>query len=107
MAEYATACATGNGQTLSIPKTGGLIPLNTPPYYAIRTRPGITFTYGGAKINPQAQVIDKNDQPIPGLYAAGADCGGIYTRGYTGGLCMGLAYGLIAGEGAAKYAAPK
>ena len=107
MAEYATACATGNGQTLSIPKTGGLIPLNTPPYYAIRTLPGITFTYGGAKVNARAQVIDKNDRPIPGLYAAGADCGGIYTRGYTGGLCMGLAYGLIAGEGAAKYTAPK
>ena len=107
MAEYATACATGNGQTLSIPKTGGLIPLNTPPYYAIRTRPGITFTYGGAKINARAQVIDKNDRPIPGLYAAGADCGGIYTRGYTGGLCMGLAYGLIAGEGAAEYTTPK
>ncbi len=106
MAEYATACATGNGQTLSIPKTGGLIPLNTPPYYAIRTLPGITFTYGGAKVNAQAQVINKNDQPIPGLYAAGADCGGIYTQGYTGGLCMGLAYGLIAGENAAEYTAP-
>ena len=104
MAEYATACATGNGQTLSIPKTGGLFPLNTPPYYAIRTLPGITFTYGGAKVNPKAQVLDKNDRPIPGLYAAGADCGGIYTRGYTGGQCMGLAYGLIAGEGAAQHA---
>lgn len=43
-----------------------------------------------------------DDSPIPGLYAAGADCGGIYTLGYTGGLCMGLAYGLIAGEGAAR-----
>ena len=107
MAEYATACATGNGKTLSVPKTGGLIPLNTPPYYAIRTLPGITFTYGGAKVNAQAQVLDKNDQPIPGLYAAGADCGGIYTRGYTGGLCMGLAYGLIAGENAAKYTTPE
>ena len=104
MAEYAIACATGNGQTLSIPKTGGLIPLNTPPYYAIRTLPGITFTYGGAKVNAQAQVLDKTDQPIPGLYVAGADCGGIYTRGYTGGLCIGLAYGLIAGEGAAQHA---
>ena len=107
MAEYATACATGNGQTLSIPKSGGLIPLNTPPYYAIRTLPGITFTYGGAKVNARAQILDKNDRPIPGLYAAGADCGGIYTRGYTGGLCMGLAYGLIAGEGAAEYTAAK
>ncbi len=104
MAEYAAACATGNGQTLSVPKSGGLIPLDTPPYYAIRTLPGITFTYGGAKVNANAQVLDKTNRPIPGLYAAGADCGGIYTRGYTGGLCMGLAYGLIAGQGAAQYA---
>ena len=104
MAEYAAACASGNGQTLSVPKSGGLIPLDTPPYYAIRTVPGITFTYGGAKVNANAQVLDKTDRPIPGLFAAGADCGGIYTRGYTGGLSMGLAYGLIAGEGAAQYA---
>lgn len=104
MADYAAACASGNGQTLSIPKSGGLIPLDTPPYYAIRTVPGITFTYGGAKVDANAQILDKTDCPIPGLFAAGADCGGIYTRGYTGGLSMGLAYGLIAGEGAAQHA---
>ena len=104
MADYAAACASGNGQTLPIPKSGGLIPLDTPPYYAIRTVPGITFTYGGAKVNANAQILDKTDCPIPGLFAAGADCGGIYTRGYTGGLSMGLAYGLIAGKNAAQHA---
>lgn len=103
MTEYASACAQGNGQNLSVPKTGGLIPLNTPPFYAIRTLPGITFTYGGAKVNNRAEVLDTANQPIPGLYASGADCGGIYTKGYTGGLCIGLAFGHIAGQEAAHY----
>ena len=103
MAEYARACAAGDGRSLPVPKSDGLVPINTPPFYAVRVLPGITFTYGGAKVNAGAQVLDKTDSPIPGLYAAGADCGGIYTLGYTGGLAMGLAYGLIAGEGAAEY----
>ena len=103
MAEYASACAQGDGQDLSVPKSGGLIPLNTPPFYAIRTLPGITFTYGGAKVNNRAEVLDTANQPIPGLYASGADCGGVYTRGYTGGLCMGLSFGLIAGQEATHY----
>ena len=106
MAEHARACAAGSGQGLSVPRSGGLIPLDTPPYYAIRTLPGITVTYGGAKVNASAQVLDETGAPIPGLYAAGADCGGIYTWGYTGGMCIGLAYGLIAGAGAARYARP-
>lgn len=103
LAEYASACENGNGEMLSVPKSGGLIALNTPPFYAIRTLPGITFTYGGAKVNDRAEILDRADQPIEGLYASGADCGGIYTRGYTGGLCMGLSFGLIAGQRAADY----
>lgn len=103
MSEYASACAQGNGQNLSVPKSGGLIPLNTPPYYAIRTLPGITFTYGGVKVNNRAEVLNTANQPIPGLYASGADCGGVYTKGYTGGLCLGLAFGHIAGQEATNY----
>jgi len=103
MEEYQTACKQGNGQTLSMPKSGGLHLLNTPPFYAIRTQPGITFTYGGVKISPQAEVLDPANKPIKGLYASGADCGGVYTRGYTGGLCMGLSFGYIAGQEAVHY----
>ena len=104
MEEHARACAAGSGEGLSVPRSGGLVPFDAPPYYAVRTRPGITFTYGGPKVNARAQVLDRSGAPIPGLYAAGADCGGIYTRGYTGGMCIGLAYGLLAGRGAAEYA---
>ena len=104
MEEHARACAAGSGEGLSVPRSGGLVPLDRPPYYAVRTLPGITFTYGGLKVNAGAQVLERTGGPIPGLYAAGADCGGIYTRGYTGGMCIGLAYGLLAGRGAAEYA---
>ena len=104
MEEHARACAAGSGEGLSVPRSGGLVPLDAPPYYAFRTLPGITFTYGGPKVNAGAQVLDRSGAPIPGLYAAGADCGGIYTRGYVGGMCIGLAYGLLAGRGAAQYA---
>ena len=99
--EYNAAARAGDGAALPIPKSGGLLPIETPPFYALRCLPGITFTYGGARVNEQAQVLDTSRQPIPGLYAAGADVGGIYTRGYTGGLVLGLAFGRIAGRAAA------
>jgi len=53
-----------------------LIPLNTPPYYAVRGSGHILNTIGGIKINEHMEVLDKKDNPIPGLYAAGVDTGG-------------------------------
>ena len=75
-----------------------------PPFRAIKFLPGITFTYGGVLINAQAQVLDSRGHPLPGLFAAGADAGGIYTFGYTGGLSLGLSFGRIAGQQAAALA---
>lgn len=101
---YNTACEADDASMLSIPKSGGLIKIAEPPFYAIRVVAGVTFTYGGVKVDSEAQVLDRSGGPIGGLYAAGADCGGIYTRGYTGGLSMGLAFGRLAGRNAAAYA---
>ncbi|MEM7034874.1 MAG: FAD-dependent oxidoreductase [Chloroflexota bacterium] len=100
--DYNQACATNDASQLLVFKSGGLDPISTPPFYAIKMLPGVTFTYGGLKVNTQAQVLNQQDQPIPGLFAAGADVGGIYTRGYVGGLAMSLALGRLAGKGAAK-----
>ena len=103
IAGYNEACHRKDGASLPVPKSGGLVALEEEPFYAIRVLAGATFTYGGITVNPEAEVLDRSDRPIGGLYAAGADCGGIYTRGYTGGLCMGLAFGRIAGLNAANY----
>ncbi|MDE2868393.1 MAG: FAD-binding protein [Chloroflexota bacterium] len=99
--EHNAAAAADDLTMLSVPRSGGLQPLDSPPFRAIRCLPGATFTYGGAHANERAQILDLAGQPIPGLFAAGADVGGLYTRGYTGGLCVGVAYGRIAGREAA------
>ena len=64
---------------------------------------GITFTFGGLRISPRAQVLDAAWNPIPGLYAAGEIVGGIFYGGYPGGtgLVSGAVFGRIAGREAA------
>ena len=66
---------------------------------------GITFTFGGLRIDADtAQVLDTDDQPIPGLYAAGELVGGLFYHNYPGGtgLMAGAVFGRIAGRAAAK-----
>ena len=98
---YNRVCRGESGVVLEVPRSGGLHALETPPFYAIRLLVGMTFPYGGVRITPDAQVLDTAGRPIPGLFAAGADAGGIYTLGYCGGLCLGLAFGRRAGRRAA------
>ena len=60
---------------------------------AVRVKPGITHTIGGLRIDEHARVAD-------GLFAAGADVGGISTGGYASGLAAALVFGRIAAESA-------
>jgi fumarate reductase flavoprotein subunit len=60
---------------------------------AVRVKPGITHTIGGLRIDERARVAN-------GLYAAGADAGGISTGGYASGLAAALVFGRIAAESA-------
>jgi len=51
------------------------------------------------------QLRDADDQPIPGLYAAGGTTGGLEgggTLGYVGGLIKAATMGLIAAEAASR-----
>ena len=72
------------------------------PYYAMRLWPKVHYTIGGLKINPKAQVIDLNNQPIKGLYAAGEVTGGIHGASRLGGCSLTecLVFGRIAGRNA-------
>jgi tricarballylate dehydrogenase len=78
--------------------------LDTPPFEAYAVTCGITFSFGGLKINTEAQVISSDGEPIPGLYAAGELVGGIFYFNYPcgTGLTNGAVFGRIAGASAAK-----
>jgi len=84
-----------------------LVPLRTPPYFAIEGEITYVNTLGGIKINERMEVLDKEGQLIPGLYAAGVDTGGWESEIYCSRL-SGHAYGFainsgrIAGESAAN-----
>ena len=73
-----------------------------PPFLAVRVYAAVTHTIGGLRIDDGARVLDADGAPIPGLYAAGADAGGIFTGGYGSGLAAALVYGRIAAETALR-----
>jgi tricarballylate dehydrogenase len=89
---------------LAIPKSNWANTLDTPPFEAYAVTCGITFTFGGLRINTDAQVISTDGAPIPGLYAAGELVGGIFWFNYPGGtgLTNGAVFGRIAGANAAR-----
>jgi tricarballylate dehydrogenase len=91
---------------LKINKSNWANTLDTPPYEAYAVTCGITFTFGGLKITTDAQVLDTDGEPIPGLYAAGELVGGIFWFNYPGGtgLTNGAVFGRIAGASAAAAA---
>ncbi|HTF13762.1 MAG TPA: FAD-dependent tricarballylate dehydrogenase TcuA [Burkholderiales bacterium] len=92
---------------LAINKTNWANTIDTPPFEAYAVTCGITFSFGGLRINTDAQVISTDGEPIPGLYAAGELVGGIFYFNYPGGsgLTNGSVFGRIAGANAAKNAA--
>jgi tricarballylate dehydrogenase len=77
--------------------------LDTAPFEAYGVTCGITFTFGGLRINHETgQVLDLSYAPITGLYAAGEMVGGIFYFNYPAGtgLVSGSVFGRIAGTGA-------
>ena len=78
--------------------------LDSPPFRAYPVTGGITFSFGGLKINQHAQVIATDWTPIPGLYSCGEMVGGIFHTNYPGGtgLVSGAVFGRIAGTNAAR-----
>ncbi|MFJ8235157.1 FAD-dependent tricarballylate dehydrogenase TcuA [Ureibacillus sp. NPDC094379] len=91
---------------LNVPKTNWSNTIDTAPYEAYAVTCGITFTFGGLKINERAEVQNIQYDKINGLYAAGEVVGGLFYSNYPGGagLMAGSVFGKIAGENAAKHA---
>lgn len=74
------------------------------PFYASPRMPTVHHTMGGIEINLDTQVLDKNGNVIPGLYAAGEVTGGIHGKNRLGGNALVdiHVFGRIAGTNAAK-----
>jgi succinate dehydrogenase/fumarate reductase flavoprotein subunit len=76
--------------------------LREPPFWALEVQPTITFTFGGLRADADGRVRDPYGRPIPGLFAAGADVGGLQDTGYVGGLILGLVFGPRAADAALR-----
>ncbi|HEV8574879.1 MAG TPA: FAD-dependent tricarballylate dehydrogenase TcuA [Dehalococcoidia bacterium] len=88
------------------PKSNWALALDTPPYTGYAVTCGITFTFGGLRIDREARVRNTRGEPLPGLYAAGELVGGLFWGNYAGGsgLMAGSVFGRIAGRSAAREA---
>ena len=68
------------------------------PFVAVRVHAAVTHTIGGLRVDERARVLRPDGTPVAGVYAAGADAGGIFTGGYGSGLAAALVFGRIAAE---------
>jgi tricarballylate dehydrogenase len=91
---------------LALPKSNWAQRLDTPPFTAWPVTGGITFTFGGVRVDARAQVQSTAWTPIRGLYACGEMVGGLFHGNYPGGtgLMSGAVFGRIAGASAAASA---
>jgi fumarate reductase flavoprotein subunit len=103
--EYNDYCNHGYDETFAKERRW-LLPLQRPPYYAIKCEAHLLDTIGGIRINEKMEVLNKQDEPIHGLYAAGVATSGWEAESYCSDL-SGSAFGYainsgrIAGENAA------
>ena len=91
---------------LEINKSNWANTVDTPPFEAYGVTCGLTFTFGGVRINGDGQVVDTDLKPIPGLFAAGECVGGLFYFNYPGGsgLTAGAVFGRLAGTSAGAAA---
>jgi tricarballylate dehydrogenase len=91
---------------LPLEKSNWANALDTPPFEAYAVTCGITFTFGGLRIDDNGNVLNTDGLPIRGLYAAGELIGGLFYFNYPGGtgLMSGSVFGRIAGGAAGRAA---
>ena len=84
IADWNQYCADGADQQFGR-DAAVLFPVDTPPYYACKFEPvlGETMvTLGGIITDGEQNALDKDFNPIPGLYVTGNDCGRRFGQEY-------------------------
>jgi succinate dehydrogenase/fumarate reductase flavoprotein subunit len=121
---YDRAMRSADAHTLSPPRQRHRRPLSPGRLTAVAVKASITMTTGGISVTPDMEVVRSSSSSaiaarlvidgervrldtIPGLFAAGADVGGISHVGYLGGLGTAMITGRIAGTQAAAFTAPE
>lgn len=82
-------------------------PVDEPPFYAVEIHSGIIGTKGGLVTRSDGAVLDVDEEPIPGLYAASNSTAHVMGMGYAGaGATLGpnVVFGYQAGKYASEYA---
>ncbi len=79
--EYNEFCDKGD-DPMFFKQKAYLRPLRKPPFYAINMAASVLVSTGALRVNGDMQVTDEKYKPIPGLYAAGHDAGGLYGDAY-------------------------
>lgn len=92
------------GKDLDFNYRGRFVDLSTGPYWIYRGVPSCHHTMGGLRINEKAEVLNKDGNAIPGLYAAGEVTGSTHGTNRLGSNAYAdiIVFGRIAGEEAAK-----
>ena len=94
------AASAGDESALELPRAVPPEPFAEPPFHALEVQPTITFTFGGLAVDPDGRVLDRDGAAVLGLFAAGADAGGLQDVRYVGGLALGLVFGPRAAKAA-------
>jgi tricarballylate dehydrogenase len=86
------------------PKSNWAITIDKAPFIAYPIVCSNVFTNGGLATDTFGRVLSQDDEPIPGLYAAG-ETAGLYYGKYPGGTSVlrGLVFGSRSGEHAVAY----
>ncbi|GAB3042682.1 FAD-dependent oxidoreductase [Sediminivirga luteola] len=102
---YREAIASRSGIADGVPVTAEADPLTEAPFHALLVQPSVTMTFHGVRTDERFRVLDRGGRPVPGVFAAGADAGGLQGRRYAGGLAPSFIGGRTAGLEAARLAA--
>jgi tricarballylate dehydrogenase len=103
-AELDTLVMNGNGaHGVEPPNCNWANPIESGPFYGFQMTANVSFTYGGLKVDPQARVLRTDDEPIPGLYAAGELTGPFYHEYPPAtSVLRSLTFGRVAGANVAR-----
>ena len=107
VADYNAAVKAGKAKQLTPPNTLENAPLlEKGPFLGFPFQGGMTATFGGPKISLKAEVLNTENRPVPGLYAAGNAIGGLFYDDYIVGsqLTAAVIWGRVAGLEAAGRA---